>query len=84
MVDGKGFIVDLLIKICLPIDSETYCIPQDGFHILQQQEFPVCSQDFYNWMKGIHVKTFHNDSNIGFYLSWYAQSFISLFIPFNT
>ncbi|XP_052090897.1 uncharacterized protein LOC127727822 [Mytilus californianus] len=51
MADGKGFIVDVLIKICLPIDSDEHCIPQNGIHLLQQQEVPLCSDDFLDWMK---------------------------------
>ncbi|VDI70196.1 Hypothetical predicted protein [Mytilus galloprovincialis] len=51
MADGKGFIVDVLIKICLPIDSDQHCIPQNGIHLLQQQEVPLCSDDFLDWMK---------------------------------
>ena len=55
MANGKGFIVDVKIKICLPIDSEVYCIPQNGFHLLQRQQFPVCAKDFFDWMKGMII-----------------------------
>ena len=55
MANGKGFIVDVMIKICLPINGEVYCIPESGFHLLQQQQFPLCEKDFFDWMKGIII-----------------------------
>jgi len=52
MEDGQGFIIDALIKICLPIGGDLYCVPDNGIHILKQQSLPVCSADFYSWIKG--------------------------------
>lgn len=54
MEDSQGFIIDAKIIICFPIDGESFCAPDGGIHILKQQKFPVCSQDFYDWIKGIY------------------------------
>lgn len=52
MADGKGFIIDAKIIICFPIDGQTFCVPDSGIHILKQQKLPVCSKEFFNWIKG--------------------------------
>lgn len=45
MEGNKGFIVDVKVMICLPMDGKKYCIPSDeGLHLLHNQEIPVCDQ----------------------------------------
>ncbi|VDI63602.1 Hypothetical predicted protein [Mytilus galloprovincialis] len=51
MEDSQGFIIDAKIIICFPIDGELFCAPDGGIHILKQQTLPVCSQEFYDWIK---------------------------------
>lgn len=45
MEENKGFIVDVKVMICLPMDGKKYCIPSDeGLHLLHNQEIPICDQ----------------------------------------
>lgn len=46
MEEGKGFIIDLRIDICIPMDDEIYCFPVNGFPVLNQHEIPACSRNF--------------------------------------
>jgi hypothetical protein len=41
----QGIIVDVYITICFPLDGQLYCVPDDGIHILQNQEIPSCSRN---------------------------------------
>ncbi|VDI41391.1 Hypothetical predicted protein [Mytilus galloprovincialis] len=51
MEDSQGFKIDAKIIICFPVDGELFCAPDGGIHILKQQNLPVCSQEFYDWIK---------------------------------
>lgn len=45
MEENKGFVVDVKVMICLPMDGKKYCIPSDeGLHLLHNQEIPICDQ----------------------------------------
>lgn len=45
MAENKGFIVDVKVSICFPLDDENICIPtEEGLHLLQKEEIPVCDQ----------------------------------------
>lgn len=45
MAENKGFIVDVKVSICFPLDDEKICIPtEEGLHLLQKEEIPVCDQ----------------------------------------
>ena len=45
MAENKGFIVDVKVSICFPLDDEKICIPTDeGLHLLKNEEIPVCDQ----------------------------------------
>ena len=45
MEENKGFIVDVKVMMCFPMDGKKYCIPtDDGLHLLKSQEIPVCDQ----------------------------------------
>ncbi|KAL5015120.1 hypothetical protein ScPMuIL_009390 [Solemya velum] len=65
--DDKGFLVDLNVGICLPIDDDPFCIPEDGVNLLEQEEIRVCDArevikfkdfSFKTWMKnkGLEAK----------------------------
>ncbi|WAR05120.1 hypothetical protein MAR_020489 [Mya arenaria] len=38
-----GFILDLALVICIPIDNERFCIPDEGLQILDQEHLPACN-----------------------------------------
>ncbi|XP_060596418.1 uncharacterized protein LOC132750445 [Ruditapes philippinarum] len=40
---GDGFITNLRLEICLPIDDTKYCILPDGFVLLEDEQIPACS-----------------------------------------
>ena len=40
----EGFLLDLNIRICIPFDGESFCIPDDkGIDVMAGQKVPVCS-----------------------------------------
>ncbi|XP_053398133.1 uncharacterized protein LOC128556594 [Mercenaria mercenaria] len=41
--DEDGFILDLRVDICLPVDGEQYCIPEDGILLLNKEQVPACN-----------------------------------------
>ena len=38
-----GFIFNLQVDICIPIDGDCFCIPDDGLKLLEDEKFPACS-----------------------------------------
>ncbi|XP_052806223.1 uncharacterized protein LOC128235441 [Mya arenaria] len=38
-----GFILNLNLTICIPIDEERFCIPQEGLSILDNEKLPACN-----------------------------------------
>lgn len=38
-----GFIFNLQVDICIPIDGDPFCIPDDGLKLLDNEKFPACS-----------------------------------------
>lgn len=38
-----GFIIDLKVDICLPMAGKTFCIPEDGLTLLEEEHIPACS-----------------------------------------
>ncbi|XP_052071172.1 uncharacterized protein LOC127709610 [Mytilus californianus] len=57
MEGSQGFIIDAKIMICFPIDGDLFCAPDGGIHILKQQTLPICSQEFYDWLKDCKTVT---------------------------
>lgn len=56
MEGNKGFIVDVKVSICFPLDDETICIPNDeGLHLLKNEEIPVCDQRALVNFKSMHL-----------------------------
>ncbi|KAK3589057.1 hypothetical protein CHS0354_008707 [Potamilus streckersoni] len=45
MVDQypDGFIVDVVITLCIPVDGKAFCYPQEGLHILNMTRLPACN-----------------------------------------
>ncbi|CAC5401161.1 unnamed protein product [Mytilus coruscus] len=44
--ERRGYVIDLKIDICLPMDDDVYCFPENGFPVLNQHEIPLCSRNF--------------------------------------
>lgn len=64
MEENKGFIVDVKVMICLPIDGKKYCIPSDeGLHLLHNQEIPICDQRALVNFKSMTSKKIHTLCN---------------------
>ncbi|CAG2190929.1 unnamed protein product [Mytilus edulis] len=42
--EGKGFVIDLRIDICLPMDNDVFCIPENGLPLLDQHKILICSR----------------------------------------
>ncbi|XP_055958143.1 uncharacterized protein LOC130013542 [Patella vulgata] len=38
----KGFIVDLNVKACIPIDGTPFCFPEEGLQLMKQERIPAC------------------------------------------
>ncbi|KAK6174798.1 hypothetical protein SNE40_013376 [Patella caerulea] len=38
----KGFIVDLTVKACIPIDGTPFCFPEEGIQLMNQERIPAC------------------------------------------
>ncbi|KAK3612511.1 hypothetical protein CHS0354_024482 [Potamilus streckersoni] len=38
-----GFILDVDIDICIPLDGKDVCLPPDGLHILDHEKIPLCN-----------------------------------------
>ncbi|XP_063420822.1 uncharacterized protein LOC134706043 [Mytilus trossulus] len=62
--EGNGFIIDLRIDICIPMDDEIYCFPERGFPVLNQHEIPACSRNFTGIIPDFSVKDWLNEVNI--------------------
>lgn len=43
---NNDIIVNVQITICFNIGEETFCIPENGFHLLNNQIIPSCSRNF--------------------------------------
>ncbi|XP_063399952.1 uncharacterized protein LOC134684586 [Mytilus trossulus] len=60
---NNDIIVNVQITICFNIGEETFCIPENGFYLLNNQIIPSCSRNFTditkfsvsNWMKETSV-----------------------------
>lgn len=60
MEENKGFVVDVKVMICLPMDGKKYCIPSDeGLHLLHNQEIPICDQRALVNFKSMTSKKIH-------------------------
>ncbi|KAL3873935.1 hypothetical protein ACJMK2_037012, partial [Sinanodonta woodiana] len=46
MVDQypDGFIVDVVITLCIPVDGKAFCYPKEGLHVLNKARLPACNQ----------------------------------------
>ncbi|XP_046574117.1 uncharacterized protein LOC124282192 [Haliotis rubra] len=38
----KGFLVDLSVHTCIPIDGDRFCYPEGGMTLMNQEKIPVC------------------------------------------
>ncbi|XP_052083601.1 uncharacterized protein LOC127720901 [Mytilus californianus] len=64
--EGKGFVIDLKIDICLPMDAEVYCFPDNGLQVLNQHEIPICSRNFTGLIPDFNPKEWLEDVDIDF------------------
>jgi hypothetical protein len=48
-----GFILDLRVEICLPMDGKEYCIPSEGLLLLEDEQIPACSLSAWTNLTGL-------------------------------
>ena len=52
----EGFLLDLKLRICIPYDGQSFCIPDDkGVDIMVGQKVPVCSPASLTEMRSEYV-----------------------------
>ncbi|CAG2211662.1 unnamed protein product [Mytilus edulis] len=64
--EGKGFVIDLKIDICIPMDDNKYCFPENGLQVLNQHEIPICSRNFTGLIPDFNPKKWLEDVDIDF------------------